>query len=34
VTNSITNNITKEVEITGVLKFENCNFNVIAGKDK
>jgi hypothetical protein len=26
---SITNNITREVEITGALKFENCIFNVI-----
>jgi hypothetical protein len=29
---SSTNNVTKEVGIIGVLKFENCNINVIAGK--
>jgi hypothetical protein len=26
--------ITREVEITGALKFEDCNFNVTAGKEK
>jgi hypothetical protein len=29
---SSTNNVTKEVGIIGVLKFENSNINVIAGK--
>jgi hypothetical protein len=29
---SSTNNITREVRITVALKFENCNFNVTAGK--
>jgi hypothetical protein len=27
-----TNNITREVRITGALKFENCNINVTVGK--
>jgi hypothetical protein len=27
-----TNNITREVEITVALKFENCNINATAGK--
>jgi hypothetical protein len=30
---SITNNITREVGITGVLKFENCNINVTTRKN-
>jgi hypothetical protein len=29
---SSTNNITREVGITGALKFENCDINVTAGK--
>jgi hypothetical protein len=31
---SNTNNITREVRITVALKFEICNFNVTAGKQK